>query len=225
MILLAIECSSSQGSLALLQGGTLLAQQSWSGASARHNVLFDHLNRLMDEAGLRLCDIGRIVVGRGPGSFSGMRMSFAVAQALALPNKIPVQAVSSGAAAALRFAEQSPSSPPTSITVAGDARRGQLWTASFTYSPLSPFPLLPAATTFAEAWRLVPYDAFMPNPGVPVISPDAERISRWAPDVVHLFPSAAAVGRLALLQPVAEPLDPLYMHPPVRPTAETARTS
>lgn len=105
MLLLAIECSTRQGSVALLENHRLLAEESWGGPVVRHGVLFDHLTRLMESTGKGLKEIERIAVGRGPGSFSGIRMSLAAAQALALPGETPVQAVSSGAALALQVAD------------------------------------------------------------------------------------------------------------------------
>jgi len=102
-ITLGIECSSRQGSVALLKDGELLAEKSWIAERVRHNTIFQTLENLMEEVDISYSDISLYAVGRGPGSFSGMRMSFAIAQALALPTKTEVRAVSSGAALARVF--------------------------------------------------------------------------------------------------------------------------
>jgi len=123
MITLGIELSSRQGSLALLKDGVLLAEKTWIGENVRHGVLFQTLETLLKETDISYSDISLYAVGRGPGSFSGMRMAFTVAQALALPDKTEVRAVSSGAALALAAARDG----AKEIAVVGDARRGQVW--------------------------------------------------------------------------------------------------
>ncbi|MFA7257055.1 MAG: tRNA (adenosine(37)-N6)-threonylcarbamoyltransferase complex dimerization subunit type 1 TsaB, partial [Kiritimatiellales bacterium] len=122
-IVLGIELSSRQGSVALLKDGVLLAEKTWVGERVRHNTIFQTLETLLQETHISYYDISLYAVGRGPGSFSGMRMSFAIAQALALPNKTEVRAVSSGAALALAVARDG----AKQIAVVGDARRGQFW--------------------------------------------------------------------------------------------------
>ncbi|MEI8206857.1 MAG: tRNA (adenosine(37)-N6)-threonylcarbamoyltransferase complex dimerization subunit type 1 TsaB, partial [Kiritimatiellales bacterium] len=126
-VVLGIELSSRQGSVALLRDGALLAEKTWLGERVRHNILFQTLETLLNETGVSYSDISLYAVGRGPGSFSGMRMAFAVAQALALPNKTEVRAVSSGAALALAASREG----AKQIAVVGDARRGQLWYGLF----------------------------------------------------------------------------------------------
>ncbi len=228
-IVLGIELSSRQGSLALLKDGAVLAEKTWIGENVRHNVLFQTLEALLQEMQLSYSDISLYAVGRGPGSFSGMRMSFAVAQALALPNKTEVRSVSSGAALALQVAQtllsaqvpegQTGVSAPQQIAVVGDARRGQLWYGLFSVAasggrgPGSPTP---ATVEQVEDWKLVPYEELVIPEGTLVISPEAERLIQYFPNIgAPRFPRASDVAKLALSQIESEPLEPLYMHPPV----------
>ena len=222
MITLGIECSSRQGSLALLKDGELLAEKSWIAERVRHNTIFQTLENLMEEADMSYNDISLFAVGRGPGSFSGMRMSFAVAQALALPGKAEVRAVSSGAALALAVAREG----VREIAVVGDARRGQVWIGFFNVGQASSLSAdgtsgfsvdrQDACPTLIREWELVPYEEVSVPEGTVVVSPEAERLMEIFPTIGSArFPHAKEVAELALLQTQPEPLDPLYMHPPV----------
>lgn len=215
MITLGIELSSRQGSVALLKDGELLAEKTWLGERVRHNILFQTLEALLSETGVSYSDISLYAVGRGPGSFSGMRMSFAVAQALALPNKTEVRAVSSGAALALAAAREG----AKQIAVVGDARRGQVWYGLFSVAAFherGPRSGTSATVEQIGEWRLTPYEEVSVPAGALVVSPEAERLTQYFPNVGNArFPLASDVARLALSQTESEPLEPLYMHPPV----------
>lgn len=203
MITLGIECSSRQGSLALLKDGTVLGEKSWIADRIRHNVIFQTLETLIEEKDISVSDISLFAVGRGPGSFSGMRMSFAIAQALALPSKKEVRAVSSGAALALAVAREG----AEEIAVVGDARRGQVWIGFFQ-------TLEDGGIKLSKDWKLVPYEEVSVNKKTVVISPEAERLTKVFPTIGNArFPHAKEVAELA--QNGSEELEPLYMHPPV----------
>ncbi len=204
MIVLGIELSSRQGSVALFKDGALLAERTWLGEKVRHGVLFETLETLLGEIGFSYSDISLYAVGRGPGSFSGMRMSFAVAQALALPGKTEVRAVSSGAALALAVAREAGAKR---IAVVGDARRGQVWYGLFE-------TMTNGMVELADEWQLVPYEEVAVPDGTLVVSPEAERLVKFFPGIgTPQFPLAQQVAELALTH--SEPLEPLYMHPPV----------
>lgn len=203
MITLGIECSSRQGSVALLNDGELLAEKSWIAERVRHNTIFQTLENLTEEARISYNDISLYAVGRGPGSFSGMRMSFAIAQALALPSKAEVRAVSSGAALALAVAREG----AKEIAVVGDARRGQIWIGCFQCLEKNDLKV-------SKDWKLVPYEEVSVPEGTVVVSPEAERLTEIFPTIGNArFPHAKEVAELA--QFGSEELEPLYMHPPV----------
>jgi len=234
MITLGIECSSRQGSVALLKDGELLGEKSWIAERVRHNTIFQTLEKLIEDTDISYNDISLYAVGRGPGSFSGMRMSFAIAQALALPTQTEVRTVSSGAALALQVARtflsaqvdggQTGMSAPQQIAVVGDARRGQVWIGVFNVdavsSPRSAGERESAVRTprlqLLDDWKLVPYEEISVPEGTVVVSPEAERLTEIFPNLgTPRFSHAKEVAELALMQTVPEPLEPLYMHPPV----------
>jgi tRNA threonylcarbamoyl adenosine modification protein YeaZ len=237
-ITLGIECSTRQGSVALLKDGELLVEQSWIADRVRHNVIFQALDTLVSEAEISYSDISLYAVGRGPGSFSGMRMSFAIAQAVALPGKTEVRAVSSGEALAFAVAQRSDVSQ---IAVLGDARRGQVWyglfeadssvaapggrgparimnAASSVAAPGGRGPGSPAPATVkqVEDWKLIPYEEVQIPEGATLVSSEAERLQQYFPSMGDsVFPHAKEIAKLALMQTQPVELEPLYMHPPV----------
>jgi len=208
-LVLGIELSSRQGSAALLKNGAVLAEKTWSGENVRHGVLFKTLEALLREAEVSYEELSLYAVGRGPGSFSGMRMGFAVAQALALPGKTEVRAVSSGAALALQTARAC----LQPVAVVGDARRGQLWFGMFDSSADEAGRVRIRQT---GEWRLLPCGELVLPPGTVAVSPEAERLRAFIPGLGESrFPLASHVAELALMQETPEPNEPLYMHPPV----------
>jgi tRNA threonylcarbamoyl adenosine modification protein YeaZ len=229
MIALGIELSSRQGSVALLKDGVALGEKTWLGERVRHNILFQTLDILLDETGVSYSDISLYAVGRGPGSFSGMRMAFAAAQALALPAKTEVRAVSSGAALAFQVAQtlfseqnregQTGVSVPQQIAVVGDARREQFWIGLFSaaaFHERGPRSRPSATVEQTGEWRLTPYKEVCFPAGTRIISSDAERLTSCFPTIGNArFPLASDVAALAVMQKIPEPLEPLYMHPPV----------
>lgn len=222
--LLAIECSSGQGSLALVRGADLLAERVWQDPRARNSPLFGHIQPLLEEAGLNAAQLDGYVAGRGPGNYAGMRVALTFAQAMALPGEQPVYAVSSGGALAWDLLRGAPEA--ARVAVVGDARRGQFWAAWFRRPPGNDAPPIQEVD-----WTLFTSEALadvLPE-GAVAASPEWDRIAaagldartenrvRWIREA--RYPRAAALGRLVLSrldrhEPM-EPCTPLYMHPPV----------
>ena len=94
MLVLALDTTTREGSLALARDGRVL--DSWSGdASLTHarrlpGDILDGLSR----HGLTLAEIGLFAVAAGPGSFTGLRIGIATIQGLAFAHGRPVVGVS-----------------------------------------------------------------------------------------------------------------------------------
>lgn len=56
------------------------------------------VEQLMDEAGLRRRDLAGLIVGTGPGAFTGLRVGLATAKAMAHAMTVPIVGVGTGAA-------------------------------------------------------------------------------------------------------------------------------
>lgn len=219
MKLLAVELSSNQGSVALIENGVLVREVCWGEAPRLGQHVFMVTPRLLAEQGWAMSDLSTIAVGRGPGSYTGLRMAFSYAQGLALPGHTPIYAVQSAEALAAEVAE---SRDEQQIVVLGDARRGILWMRCFESSRalrgirLVQSDMAPAT----EIAQRIPAHAV-------VVTPDWTRLAtlsqttapsvRWIAE--NRYPRAAFVGRLASERIAAglpsEPPLPIYTHPPV----------
>ena len=99
MKLLAIETSSDVGTVALLAEETVEQQRIATPREQTERIL-PIIGELLATAGLSLEDLDGIAFGRGPGSFTGLRVAAAVAQGLGLAVNLPLLPVSSLAAMA-----------------------------------------------------------------------------------------------------------------------------
>lgn len=97
---------------------------------------------LCRETELSPASIARVVIGAGPGSFTGLRIGYGFAKGLCLARKIPLVPVSTYAACAMEVTE-----PGFLVAVTGDARRGECFFAAYfqpadgsdaTRTPLAP---------------------------------------------------------------------------------------
>lgn len=94
----------------------------------RHDeALFDLLKGFLAEAGVGLEDIGALVLGQGPGSYTGLRIALAAGEGLALALGAKVYGVSSLLAAAWPFLEEE--GPP--LTPLFTARNGVYYGATY----------------------------------------------------------------------------------------------
>ena len=203
MKILAIELSSARGSVALIENGATITEESWTEDFKNRQQLFDALAGFSSHWN----DIDLFAVGRGPGAFSGLRIAFSVAAALAAPGKKPLYALNSGAAIAAQAGTDR-------LAVVGDARRGKVWAGLFENGELKGEFQLLEREALAD---------FVPD-GVPVASPDRDRLEELLRnfrtlDDSPVFPMAGKLGECVarrLERGIAsEPQEPLYMHPPV----------
>ncbi|HEY8521801.1 MAG TPA: tRNA (adenosine(37)-N6)-threonylcarbamoyltransferase complex dimerization subunit type 1 TsaB [Gammaproteobacteria bacterium] len=101
MKLLAIELSSAVGSVALAVDGRV-AERTIHSPRAQQALVLPLVDELLREAGLEPRALDAVAFGRGPGSFTGLRIAAAVAQGLGLAARLPLLPVSSLAALAQR---------------------------------------------------------------------------------------------------------------------------
>jgi tRNA threonylcarbamoyladenosine biosynthesis protein TsaB len=124
-MLVAIETSTDTGSIAIGRGPELVGEVV-IGARSRHaESLLPALDFLMRSARMQRNEIRGIVVGAGPGSFTGVRVAAATARGLAAGLNVPFYAYSSLAALAIE------SVTPAVICTVFDARRGEVYAACY----------------------------------------------------------------------------------------------
>jgi tRNA threonylcarbamoyl adenosine modification protein YeaZ len=78
--------------------GALLAETSWTAGHRHGEELLVRIDRVLAEAGTGLPELHAIVVGTGPGAFTGLRVGLATAKGLAHGLGIPIVGVSTGIA-------------------------------------------------------------------------------------------------------------------------------
>ncbi|MDH3208552.1 MAG: tRNA (adenosine(37)-N6)-threonylcarbamoyltransferase complex dimerization subunit type 1 TsaB [Gemmatimonadota bacterium] len=100
-VLLALDTSGRVGSVAVGKGPAVLAQVSLTEHREHAARLIPAIDAVLSEASTSLGDLAGIVVGEGPGSFTGVRVAAATAKGLAHALGIPLWAISSLTAAAL----------------------------------------------------------------------------------------------------------------------------
>jgi tRNA threonylcarbamoyladenosine biosynthesis protein TsaB len=203
MRVVAIEMSAQEGSVALLESGAVVASIGWVEQRENRQQLFDALKELAVE----WASVDMFLVGRGPGAFSGMRISFSVVNALAAPGKQRVMAHNSGASLVRECGAKR-------AVVVGDARREQLWVGAF------------EGVELVRDFELIGRDALAEwvDEGTVVLSPDRARLAAvlepfGGPSIGDEVPRAATLGEVVWERQVAglegEPFEPLYLHPPV----------
>ncbi len=126
ILVLAVETSGEAGSAALLRGEAALGVEPLGDGTTRGRSLHPALERLLRGAGAAARDLGLVVVGTGPGSFTGMRVGVAAGRGLAFAAGCPVLGVPSFDA----LAETAPAAA-AAVACARDARRGEAWFALY----------------------------------------------------------------------------------------------
>lgn len=221
MLTFAIDQSTPHGSMAILDGSVLIAETAWEDSRRRNQHLFMHLPGFLESASLDPGEIRMFAVGLGPGSFTGLRISLAAAQGMALPDHKPVRGIGSGMAiahGAMRMHNVK------SVGVVGDARRGRLWVATFEAEDELPVMRTDYRLTTPEE---------LPSllDGIEAaVSPEWSRIHEVLRDAIgtrlrlvegDCTPKASCIAALAIAEADAgqplppPPLTPIYLHPPV----------
>ena len=117
---LAIDTSTSRTSVAIIEADDVLFTGFLDGATAHG----PSLPALVQEA-LAISDVDEVVVGMGPGPFTGLRVGIAFAHSFALAREIPVRGVCSLDAIAAQINEKD-------FIITVDARRKEVYWARYT---------------------------------------------------------------------------------------------
>jgi tRNA threonylcarbamoyladenosine biosynthesis protein TsaB len=89
-LLLAVDTSTAEGSVALGKGTEVLGAVRLSAPREHARRLVPAIEELLRAAGLARGDLGGIVVGEGPGSFTGVRIAAATVMGIAAGLDLPV---------------------------------------------------------------------------------------------------------------------------------------
>ena len=129
MLLIALDTSTPAVTAGVVEltvaGPRPLAQRVTVNARAHGELLTPHLQQALAEAGHRLAQVDALVVGSGPGPFTGLRAGMVTAAALGHATGAPVHPVC-GLDALAAVAEA-----PGPLLVATDARRREVFWAAY----------------------------------------------------------------------------------------------
>lgn len=131
-VALAFDTSSSVGSVAVARAGDVCAEVELTERGRHAPGLIPAIEAALEAADVGRVDVDRIVVGEGPGSFTGVRVAAATAKGLARALERPLFAVSSLAAAALG---RPPDDPTPVRYVLFDARGDRVYGACHRVGP------------------------------------------------------------------------------------------
>lgn len=205
---LVIETSTPHASIALIEADGRIVQRQFCSDRNHNALLFEPLQELLrDRKPLDL-----VLVGSGPGSYSGTRVGIAAAQGLAIAMACPAVALPS----LLGVPSVENGAPSLAI---GDARRGSFWTAR-----IGDFRFIeePALCDSAELERKVSQAvadgvavfSFEDPSRFPLAADPSASVMVGIPDARHLWQAWLNTDETTRRQWSAEIPQPLYLKPP-----------
>jgi tRNA threonylcarbamoyl adenosine modification protein YeaZ len=200
MKILALEFSSSQRSVAVLDSTERVSEvvETGAGANAPLVMVEEALRRAMLEREQIEC----VAVGLGPGSYSGIRSAIALAQGWQLARKVKLLGISSAECIA---AEAETDGVTGQVSVIIDAQREEFYLATY--------ELRENGHREVEPLRIVTRKELERKGGCGSILIGPE-VMRWFAGGKIAFPRAATLARLALNYGefvAGEKLEPIYL--------------
>lgn len=205
---LVIETSTPHASIALVGPNGSVDQRGFCSDRNHNALLFDPLQELLGG------DVkpSLVLVGSGPGSYSGTRVGIAAAQGVAIAMGLPAVAVPS--ILAVPAAENG-----ARCLAIGDARRGSFWTASIGDFRLLEEPSLCDARELqsriaqAAAAKLTVF-SFEETARFPISDDLAALIKIEIPDATRLWEAWCGVDEETRQKWSSQIPQPLYLKPP-----------
>lgn len=212
---LAIDTATDIASVAVGKPGhSPDAARSIRGARQHAAQLLTLIEQVFADAAAKFEEITEIVVGDGPGSFTGLRIGWAAAKGLAHEREIPLVAIPSLLGAAHAASEFERESRP--VAACYDALRGQVFGAVYVVHPGRIETLVaPALFTLGELARLTPVKpALAVGDGAERYRTEVEGWTGKPPVPLDVVPEIA--GRLLMLaedRAARRPLDDVLAEP------------
>lgn len=200
---LALDLSSPQGVIAVLRAGEIVFEARFTAERSHNAQVFAPLGEALDCLGK---EAATLVIGTGPGSYTGVRIAIAAAQGVALSRDWPVIGWPSITTA-----------PVADYRVIGDARRGMYYTTAVKNRLLGPIEIMDAAAAQAQVeaggdWYS--FDAKAPL--------GLAQVQLCAANAVELARTIAALPEEELQRLTEQSLEPLYLQEAFITTAKKA---
>src|SRR5690349_6652192 len=184
MKILALEFSSAQRSVAVACGAGHVREVIET--SKGHTMQpFAMIETVLAQANIERHEIERIVVGLGPGSYTGIRAGIALAQGWQLARPVELLGIASVEAI---VAQAHGDGLRGTVTVIVDAQRGEFYLATWELSDAGCSNLEPLYIVSADAAKS------RAEADECIIGPE---VTRWFPAGKIIFPRAATLAKLA----------------------------
>ena len=171
MITLAVDASTYVGTAALFDGQQLLSSGETAMRGKDAERLFPMMLDVMKQGGRELAELGQIVCGSGPGSFTSLRIAASLAKGLAVGREIGIRPVASLGLIVAAGTSRSESGRYLAVL---DALRGEFYAQSFTADGEHVRPM--GGVTLVAAAEL---EAFAQGQKAVVVGPHLDL--KWAP--------------------------------------------
>lgn len=196
---LALETSTRLGGAAIGRGDVLLAESLLSVRATHSETVLPEVERLLERCDLEPRELEEVVVGSGPGSFTGVRIAASLAKGMCAAAGASLRAFSSLAAVAAG------TGLPERLCVLADARGEQLYAAAWEGTPGPEADLGPTVATLEEVVGSLGGAAGWSFAGWGAVA-RRERLEEGGGRVLpplHAAPRPAALLRLAAEHPSA----------------------
>ena len=196
--ILAIETSTPRGSVARYEDGRPVEVIEFTSDRSHNSVIFEPL-----AAALKAGPPDLIVVGTGPGSYSGIRVGIAAGLGISLAYGVPLIGLPSLTAFGEAYALER-------YAITGDARRGSWWYAEVESGQLVLPPIVEDEAATAARTAMYPGQIFTLDTASPPfcqahpVQPRADVLACRAASL-----TVEAIARLAALE-----TEPLYLRAP-----------
>lgn len=201
MKILAFDFSSPQRSVAVLgQHGDASALEVIEASPGNSMKPLGMVQAVLKQSGLEREQIECIVIGLGPGSYTGIRAALALAQGWQLGRGVKLLGISSAEAVAAQAQAEGLRGP---VNVVIDAQRGEFYLAGY--------ELTEAGVGETAPLRIITREEIAVRSEAIWIGPE---VTRWFPAGRLLFPRAATLARLAATRTdfvPGEKLEPIYL--------------
>jgi tRNA threonylcarbamoyl adenosine modification protein YeaZ len=205
---LVIETSTPHASIALVAADGSVLQRGFCSDRNHNALLFEPLHELLGSDGKP----SLVLVGSGPGSYSGTRVGIAAAQGIAIAIGCPAVAVPS------ILAVPAAANGARCLAI-GDARRGSFWTAGIGDFCLLEEPSLCDAKELGQRIARAAADglaifSFEETTRFPLTGELSELVKIEIPDATGLWQTWCGADEASRRKWSAEIPQPLYLKPP-----------
>ncbi len=204
----------------LPDGGTaLLANRSWLREKSHSELVTSTILDCLLEAKLKIENVERIAVGRGPGSFTGIRIAINAARALAYSLDVPLFAFDTNEILAAAVPSVTPTAKQTPLLTVVNAHKNLLYSALHTFEDGAWVKRDgPAAWTIEEIEKQIQVPHLCVGDGYiefENLFPPGLKSNLLRDKTILDYPSAEALARLSLgksARPLVwKELQPLYI--------------